>query len=46
MVGKKEKRMTYHHRQRPPAYILLKTEPGDNTSLDGEINKKGGPTYS
>jgi hypothetical protein len=25
----RKKRMTYHHRQRPPAYILLKTEPGD-----------------
>jgi hypothetical protein len=34
--------MTYHHRQRPPAYILLETEPGDGMiSLDGEIEKRG-----
>jgi hypothetical protein len=25
----RKKRMTYHHHQRPQAYILLKTEPRD-----------------
>ena len=45
--GKERKRMTYHHLQRPPAYILLKIEPRERnrtydkrTGLDG--GKNGG----
>jgi len=48
-VVQDRKRMTYHHHQRPPTCILVKTGPGDGSMirdcLDGGKNK-GGSTNS
>jgi hypothetical protein len=40
--GVRKKRMTYHHRQQPPAYILLKTEPRERDKGLSRRGKRGG----